>query len=244
MTPFLLFLAAATLAPSTGGASARFEYCATMAETDPQKAVVEANKWRIDGGGIEARQCLGLAYVTLNKFDEAAATFTAAAENATSDKPDNVARLWAQAGNAQLLAGNASNAKAALDKAIALGGDPTMLGEAHLDRARALVAIGDQPAARADLDEALRLVPVDPMAWLLSATLARRLGDLPRARTDIAEALKRDPDAGDILIEAGNIAIMSGDLSSARAFWSDVVARSPGTPQARAAAQALAQNPE
>lgn len=243
MTPLLLLLLAADAA-LTAPVSPRFERCAALADTDPEKAVVEANKWRIDGGGIEARQCLGLAYITLNKFDEAAATFTGAAESAVSDRPDKVARLWAQAGNAQLLAGNAAAAKAALDKAIALGGDPLTLGEAHLDRARAVVATGDQQAARADLDAAIRLVPADPMAWLLSATLARRLGDLPRARTDIAEALKRDPDAGDILIEAGNIAIMSGDLTGARAFWSDVVTRSPGTPQARAAAQALDQNPE
>lgn len=244
MTPLLLLLLAADAAPSTEAASPRFQRCVAMTESDPEKAVVAASEWRINGGGIEARQCLGLAYLTLNKFDEAAATFTGAAQSAASDKPDKVAGLWAQAGNAQLLAGNAAAAKAALDKAIALGGDPLTLGEAHLDRARAVVAMGDQPAARADLDAAIGLVPADPMGWLLSATLARRLGNLPRARTDIAEALKRDPNAADILIEAGNIAIMSGDLTGARAFWSDVVARSSGTPQARAAARALEQNPE
>ena len=240
----LLFLLLAADAPSTEVTSPRFPRCVAMIETAPEKAVVAASEWRVDGGGIEARQCLGLAYIALDKFGEAATTFTGAAESAASDKPDKVAPLWAQAGNAWLLAGNAASARAALDKAIALGGDPLTLGEAHLDRARAVVAMGDQAAARADLDAAIGLVPADPMAWLLSATLARRLGDLPRARNDIAEALKRDPYAADILIESGNIAIMSGDLAGARAFWSDVVARSPGTPQARAAAQALNQNPE
>lgn len=76
-------------------------------------------------------------------------------------------------------------------------------GEAHLDRARALVATGDTKGARDDLDAATRDAAADPLAWLLSATLARRMNDLPRARADIAEALKRSADDAQVQARGG-----------------------------------------
>src|SRR3546814_16537719 len=75
----------------------------------------------------------------------------------------------------------------ALDAAIG-GGTLTglHLGEAHLDRARALVAAGALAAAREDIDAALADAADDPLAWLLSATLARRMHEWARAKKDIS----------------------------------------------------------
>ena len=133
-------------------------------------------------------------------------------------------------------------AHAALDAALTSG---TLVGqdrgEALLDRARALVAAGQMAGARTDLDAALAEAPDDPLAWLLSATLARRMNDLPRARTDIAEALKRSGDDASVQLEAGNIAALSGDAEGAKRAWTLVPKLAPASPMAASARQALSQ---
>ena len=145
-------------------------------------------------------------------------------------------------GNAWLAAGDASKARAALDAALASGtlrGLP--LGEAHLDRARAMVAGDDAENARDDLDRALTDVPNDPLAWLLSATLARRMDNLPRARTDIAEALRLGGDDPAVQLEAGNIAAKGGDAAGAQAAWRQAVTLRADSVPGKAAAAALKQ---
>jgi Tfp pilus assembly protein PilF len=114
-------------------------------------------------------------------------------------------------------------------------------GEAHLDRGRALVALRQQRAARADIDAALKLVPADPLAWLLSATLARRMEDLPRATADISEASRLSPDDAQVALEAGNIAVLNGAPIAAHAAWSAAVKNAPSSPAGKAAAEALKQ---
>jgi uncharacterized protein HemY len=91
------------------------------------------------------------------------------------------------------------------------------------------------------LDAALGLVPEDPLAWLLSAALARRMGDLGRAETDIAEAAKRAPDDASVALEAGNIAAMGGKVEAAKTAWLAAQRLQPNGPQGLAAARALAQ---
>jgi tetratricopeptide (TPR) repeat protein len=91
------------------------------------------------------------------------------------------------------------------------------------------------------LDAALSLVPEDPLAWLLSAALARRMGDLSRAEKDIAEAAKRAPDDASVALEAGNIAAMGGQVEAAKTAWQAAQRLQPNGPQGQAAARALAQ---
>jgi Tfp pilus assembly protein PilF len=115
------------------------------------------------------------------------------------------------------------------------------LGEAYLDRARARVASGDLEGARADLDRALENAPDDPLGWLLSATLARRMNDPKRAKTDIDEALRRSPDDASVQLEAGNVAAVMGDEPTARSAWARVIELAPGSKQANDARAALGQ---
>jgi tetratricopeptide (TPR) repeat protein len=220
----------------------RYHECLQRAVVDPAQAVTRAEQWRMDGGGFVARQCLGVAYANQGKWQAAAAEFTGAAQAAQAGQDDRAATYWAEAGNARLAAGDAAGARAALDAALAAG---TLAGqdraEAQLDRARALVATGNLEAARVDLDQALAVVPQDSLAWLLSATLARRMGDLARARKDIAEAGKRAPKAAPVELEAGNIAAKGGDQAGARAAWQRAVSLAPDSAAGRAAEQALRQ---
>jgi len=239
----LLSLQAATAAaPPPGQEPPRFTECMDLATGDPSQGVAAAAKWRVEGGGMLARQCLGVAYANQKRWPSAAAAFEEAAHDAETAHDIRSANYWAQAGNAWLAAGEHAKARAALDAALASGLLRGLaLGEARLDRARMLVAAGDNDGARADIDRALADAKADPLAWLLSATLARRQGDLPRARTDIAEALRRAADDPQVQLEAGNIAAVSGDEAGARAAWGQVLTLAPGSAVAESARKALAQ---
>ena len=222
----------------------RFEACATLAETDPARALAEAGTWRIAGGGVLARQCEGLAYVTQKRWLPAATAFEAAAREADVKGDGRSAVLWVQAGNAALAGNDPAKAALYFDGALTRGqltGDA--LGEVHLDRARARAALGDMKGARTDLDLATKHVPADPLGWLLSATLARKMNDLPRAQADIAEAAKRSPDDASVALEAGNIAVLSGRDDAARTAWEAAIAFSPNSPSAKAAIESLARLP-
>lgn len=158
-------------------------------------------------------------------------------------EPAGSAALWAQAGNAWLAAAEPARAATALDMALARSGGQTGFdrGELMVDRARAAVAAGDLDGARRGLDQALVAVPADPLAWLLSATLARRMGDSPRATRDIAEALRLAPDDAAVQVEAGNIAALAGDEAKAKEGWEAAVRLQPDGPSGKAAAAALRQ---
>lgn len=172
----------------------RYSQCVARISEDPAKAIADADAWRVAGGGLEARQCLGLAYAAAERWGPAALAFEQAAREAEIRRDGRAATLWVQSGNASLAGDDPAKARAAFDRALALPVlSNAMRGEALLDRARAAVESNDLPAARVDLDAALQLVPQDPMAWLLSAALARRQGDLARAGKDIVEAARLAP---------------------------------------------------
>jgi tetratricopeptide (TPR) repeat protein len=220
----------------------RFTQCMDLATSDPAKALTDAVQWRSEGGGFLARQCLGVAYANQGKWAASAGTFEDAAHEAETAKDPRAPQYWASAGNAWIAALEPAKARAAIDAALAAGTlDGLELGEAHLDRARAMVALGDAESARSDLDKALTYAATDPLAWLLSATLARRSGDLPRAANDITEALKRSGDDPSVQLEAGNIAAASGNEADARTAWNRVIELAPGTGLASAARKALGQ---
>lgn len=242
----LIFLLAALqqtpAAPIHSAEDTHYHECLKLATSDPDEAETNANEWRLQGGGLPARECLGVAYANQRHWVGAATEFQSAAHDAEAAKDDRAARYWAEAGNAWLAAGDPAKARAALNAALASGAlSGEQRGEAQIDRARALVAGGDLAAARTDLDHALVLAPDDTLAWLLSATLARRMKDLPRAHKDIAEALKRSPQEAPVQLEAGNIAAMSGNEAGARSAWEQAVKIAPDSPAGANAAQALRQ---
>lgn len=234
---------AAALAPAPAGEPPRFTKCMDLATGDPSAAINEAVKWTADKGGMFARQCMAVAYANQARWDSAAAAFEEAAGEAESAKDGKrAATYWTQAGNAWLAAKKPPKARAAINAALASGTlQGLALGEAYLDRARAAVASGENAGARADIDVAIAKAGDDPLAWLLSATLARRMNDLPRAQKDIAEAVKRAGDDAAVQLEAGNIAAAGGDETGAKTAWNKVLAAAPGSPQAIAARAALAQ---
>jgi tetratricopeptide (TPR) repeat protein len=238
MLPFAL-LAAATLAP---GDQQRFSDCVEMTRQHPDKAVAYSESWRATGGGLLAKQCLGLAYVAAERWAPAALAFEQAARDAELQRDGRAATLWTQSGNASLAADEPVKARVAFDRALAMPVlSDAMRGETLMDRARAGVAANNSAAARADLDTALKLVPEDPMGWLLSATLARRDKNLERAVTDIREAARLAPDASAVAYEQGNIAYERGELDVARGSWQRTITLDKaGTDAGNAARMAIA----
>lgn len=239
-----ILLAAAAAQALSAGDVARFESCTALVKSQPESGVASANDWLVKGGGILARQCLGLGYSALQRWAPAATAFEQAAREAEIKKDDRAADFWVQSGNAWLAGGDAAKARAAFDAALATTAlTPELRGEVHLDRGRALVQLGDTAGARKDIDQGLNLVPADPFAWYLSSALAMREDNLARAKEHSAKAVSLAADDVDILLHAGNVAGVTGDVDGARAFYTKIVAAAPGSAAGRAAQAALAANP-
>jgi tetratricopeptide (TPR) repeat protein len=237
--PFLLALAAAAQNPAAPGVDS----CAALVKTAPEKAVEMANDWRLKGGGLKARQCLGLAYAKLERWAPAATAFEQAAMEAEAAKDAGRADFWVQSGNSWLAAGDHAKARKAFDAALAIPALTAGLrGEVHLDRARASVAAGDLASARSDIDQGLKLVANDPFAWFLSSALALREEKIGRAKEDIAKAVSLAPDDADVLLQAGTVAGVSGEVVAAQSFYEKAALLAPGSAPGKAAQAALAAN--
>lgn len=193
----------------------RLSACLSSADIKPETGLAEATKWASQGGGAYAAHCKGYALGKAGRFADAAAAFESGAVQPGADLPTQ-ARLWSQAGNAALAGGDPARALADLNHALERPLPASLsTGEIHLDRARARVATGDLKGARSDMDQTLVMAPQDPLAWLLSATLARRMDDLPMARAHIEQAAKLSRNDGDIALEQGVIYALSGDRDAA-----------------------------
>jgi tetratricopeptide (TPR) repeat protein len=238
MIPLLLLAGAAVSAP----VNPKLMECQALIKTDVAKAISFASQWQIDGGGISARECLGLAYAKAGRWQPAMTAFEQAAQIADRNQDPRAPRLWVQSGNAALAAGDANKARIAFETALGSGKiTGTEAGEVWLDRGRALVALRDLKGARTCIDQALKLTPTNPLAWLLSATLARRMEDLKRAQNDIGEAIRLAPNDPAVALEAGNIAIMSGAPEAAKTAWEAAAKLDPSGPIGASARRALSQ---
>ncbi|WP_420143953.1 tetratricopeptide repeat protein [Sphingobium sp.] len=225
--------------------AATFQACLDQAIESPDDGIAFAQKWRIEGGSYYARHCMGFAYARAERWTPAIVAFEQAAEEAErGGEMVEAARLWAQAGNAAMASGDLPKARGDFDAALARGlPDGMEKGEVHLDRARALVALNDPSGARDSLDIALVQAPKDPLAWLLSATLARRTGEMSLAQAHIARAVQLSPDDAAVALEEGNIAVLTDHADVARSAWDRAVKLSPDSPAGKAAADNLSRLP-
>jgi tetratricopeptide (TPR) repeat protein len=227
--------------PATDPAEIRYRACTDQVRTSPEAAVDAANVWREQGGGLAARQCLGLALAALERWAPAATAFEQAAREAEAANDPRRTDFWVQAANAWLAGGDGQRAMADFDAALLTPGLTDQLrGEVHLDRGRAQVALGNPTAARTEIDRALQLVPTDPFAWYLSAALARRENNLARAGTDIARARQLSPDSPDIMLLAGTLAGLGGNMAEAERLYRQVVEAAPNSDAGRQARESLA----
>jgi len=240
--PFLLQLSAPAAAQPLPTLDAlQFAECLTLASKDPASAISSASLWAQQNGGYLARACHGFALATDFKFDLAVPMLSEAATLADAKGDPRAAQFWAQAGNAAIAAGQAEFAIDALGKALASEAlDNNERADCEVDRARAFVALGKSAEGEAALATARQLAPENGAAWLLSATLARRLNKLPDALAFIQTAAALLPSDPAVALEAGNIAIAAGDDNTARAQWEQAIRIAPNSRQAVTATAQLA----
>ncbi|MEO6152009.1 MAG: hypothetical protein ABIT09_08305 [Croceibacterium sp.] len=225
----------------------RLIVCETQARRDPTTALVTASSWLREASAGDRsfpQQCLGLAYVSLLRWQAAEAAFLAAREALANGDFAERARLAAMAGNAALAESRYQAAREHFEVAqadAATSGDTPLSGEIAADRAQALVGLGQTDAASAALADARRDAPQLAEAWLLSATLSRRQGRLAQAQAEIQTAAALAPKDPAVGLEAGVIAVLSGHDIAARQSWRSVVELSPATPEAATARGYLAQ---
>jgi tetratricopeptide (TPR) repeat protein len=219
----------------------QFTECLDLARKDPASAISSASLWTQQNGGYLARACHGFALATDFKFDLAVPILSEAATLAEVKGDPRAVRFWAQAGNAAIAAGQADIAVAALDKALASKTlDNNERADSEIDRARAFVALGKSADGEAALATARQLAPENGVAWLLSATLARRLNKLPDALAYIQTSAALLPSDPAVALEAGNIAIAAGDDNTARQQWEQAIKIGPNSRQAATATAQLA----
>lgn len=244
MLPVFLLLQAtspASAQPLPTLSEVQFAECLDLARQDAPSAVTDASLWAQQGGGYLALACHGFALANDFKFDLAVPLLVAAANGAEERSDPRSARFWAQAGNAAIANDQPADALTALDSALKVAAAAPEKADIEVDRARALVALNRPDDAVTALANARQLGPENGAAWLLSATLMRRLNRLPDALTYVQTAaalLTRDPA---VALEAGNIALAAGDEVAARKQWEQTIAIAPSSRQAMTAQAQLAQ---
>ncbi|HEY6815363.1 MAG TPA: hypothetical protein VI168_07490 [Croceibacterium sp.] len=231
--------------PQRTVADDRLAICLERARTDPTTAIVQASAWAGEASGADAsfpQQCLGFAYAMLLRWEAAERAFLAAREAATDSF--RRARLATMAANAALAQERAADALVSLDLAgndAAAAADDGLRAMVEVDRSRALVIQGLEAEAEATLAAARTLDAQSPFAWLLSATLARRLGKLDEAQNFIETAAALSPDYPEVGLEAGVIAMLAGRQDAAEASWRSVIELAPNSEAAASARSYLAQ---
>lgn len=221
--------------------------CLALARSDALAAAERAEVWATSAKGherAEAGHCRGVALSARGRWSEAAAAFAEAREVTPSNELARRARLGAMAGNAALAGNDAARADALLaiahNDALAAP-DPVLAGDIAVDWSRAVVARGRDAEAATLLEAAKAASPGNADAWLLSATLARRLGKLGEAQTQIEQAARLSPLDPLIGLEAGVIAVLGGRDAAARKSWQSVIAAAPDSAEATVAQSYLDQ---
>ncbi|MEZ5680840.1 MAG: tetratricopeptide repeat protein [Erythrobacter sp.] len=226
----------------------QFADCLTQARDDPEAALDTANAWRVGAQNdldlVRSAHCLGLAFVTLERFDEARQIFEVASAEAPEELGKYRARLLAMAGNAALRDGKAAVAEplfaTALERALSEG-DAELASDLSADRAGALAM-----AERFDdAVEAMRISreqnPQSMRAWLMSAMLLRRLERYGEAQQMIEQAATINPRDPAVGLEAGIIAALSGREEDARRSFESVLIVAPDSEWANRATAYLEQ---
>ena len=226
----------------------QFADCLAEARDDPETALDTANAWRVSAENdldlVRSAHCLGLAFVTLERFDEARQVFEVASAEAPEDLGAYRARLLAMAGNAALRDGKGAVAEplfaTAIERALSAG-DMELASDLSADRAGAL-AMTDRFD---DAVEAMRISrehnPSSVRAWLTSAMLMRRLERLGEAQQMIEQAATLNPRNPAVGLEGGIIAAVSGREEDARRSFESVLLVAPDSEWANRATAYLEQ---
>ncbi len=212
--------------------------CLALVRTDPDEARSFAEGWESDGGGEGARHCGALALMAAGEPERAAERLEGLGRASQAGAATR-ASLFAQAGQAWMMAGEAGRAYGAATMGLALAPDDADL---MLDRAVALGTLGRYADSMDDLNRVVALDPQRAEAWVFRAAANRHLDRADQAAEDVGQALALAPDNAEALLERGIIRQLKGDTAGAKADWQRAVALAPDSATADLAQQNLALN--
>ena len=210
-----------------------YQDCMVLARAAPADGFDSALAWASFGGGDGARHCAAVALIGLGQYREAARRLERLATDLRAGgKAALSLDILVQAGQAWVLAGDATRAHAVQSAALDI--DPDNV-ELLLDRGITLATAKNYWEALDDLNRALELAPARPDLLTLRASAYRTLDALDLAREDIGLALTRAPNNPDALLERGMLRRLAGDSAGARDDWLRAIALAEGTPTADSA---------
>ncbi len=215
---------------------ADYDRCLAMLATDPNGARALADTWTAAGGGDGATHCSALATIAFGEPEAGAAMLDTLAGHSGASGTARAA-VYAQAGQAWLIAGSPDHALASTTLALSLTPDNADL---LVDRSMAEGALERYQQAADDLSRALDLEPGRVDALVFRASAWRQLDRLDLAQADIDQAVGLDPDDADALLERGILRQRQGDRAGARRDWEQAVRLAPDSATADLAQQNLA----
>lgn len=222
--------------PPAGSARVRYETCIAKTFIDPRRAMRDARAWFIAERTDAARHCEAKALIALSQYTDAAVLLSELAYNAQPDNWIIKGSLFAQAGNAWLLADDSEEALRIFDEALQfLPNDPELL----MDRARANADLGHFDTAIFDLNSSLDLDPGNPDAYVFRSSARRVLEFHDLALQDVETALQLQPDHPAALLERANLSLIRGDRDAAQRDLLMVIKLAPNTSLARIARETL-----
>ena len=215
-----------------------YERCLGMIRTDAEGARVMAEAWEAAGGGEGARHCGALALLGMGEPERAAERLEQLARMSRGSAATR-ASVFAQAGQAWMMAGQGSRAFGATTMGLGLTPNDA---ELLLDRAVALGTLGRYAEALEDVKLVLGLDPERAEAWVFRAAANRHLEKVDQAAEDVARALALAPENAEALLERGIIRQLKGDTAGAKQDWERAVSLAPDSATADLALQNLALN--
>jgi tetratricopeptide (TPR) repeat protein len=230
---------AQAIKPNNPADASRYAACMALAQKNPQQAAADAKSWADKGGGEPAQHCAAIAYLGLGLYSEAAQRLETLAERSVAQGGQLRAEMFAQAGQAWLIAGKPDKALTVQTRALDLRPNDV---EVLIDRSITLATAGQVWEALDDLNRALQVAPDRADALVFRASAYRSLDSLDLAETDIERANRLWPDSPEVMLERGSIRKHRGNVAGARADWLQVLRLAPNSPageQARRDLQSL-----
>lgn len=216
----------------------QYDQCLDLIRKDAEEARIYADNWDLAGGGEGAKHCAALALLSAGEPARAAERLESIARLSQAS-PATRASVFAQAGQAWMMAGDSGRAFAAATLALSLTpNDPDVM----LDRAVALGTLGRYGDALEDLNRVLGLDPDRAEAWVFRAAAHRHLDRTDQAEQDVARALQLAPDNAEAFLERGIIRQLRGNTVAARRDWEKAMALAPDSATADLAEQNIALN--
>jgi hypothetical protein len=193
-------------APAQAAEATRFQHCVAMIEDDAQRAYEEGMAWAAEAQAVGGYRCAAMALIAQSRYEEGARRLESLAIATNPERAGLRAELFQQAGNAWLVARDASHARSAFTRAIAtVEGQPTALPDLLIDRARSYAMERDWRHAEEDLSRALDIRAQDALALRLRATARMHQNSFTLAENDAVAATQLEPNNVDNYLVLGHV---------------------------------------